>query len=75
MAVLPWWDRLNVLPEIPRSAPLVVRERARRRQLVSTILLVVAGFQLVSLPGAIIDHSPLALGTVVPTGCATRLFS
>ena len=38
MAVLQWWDRLNVLPELPRSAPLVVRESARRRQLVSTIL-------------------------------------
>jgi hypothetical protein len=65
MAVLQWWDRLNVLLELPGSAPLVARERARRRQLVSTILLVVAGFQLVSLPGAIIDHSPLALGTVI----------
>ena len=65
MAVLQWWDRLNVLLELPGSAPLVARESARRRQLVSTILLVVAGFQLVSLPGAIIDHSPLALGTVV----------
>ncbi len=65
MAVLQWWDRLNVLLELPGSAPLVARESARRRQLVSTILLVVAGFQLVSLPGTIIDHSPLALGTVV----------
>ena len=65
MAVLQWWDRLNVLLELPGSAPLVARERARRRQLVSTILLVVAGFQLVSLPGAISDHSPLALGTVI----------
>ncbi len=65
MAVLPWWDRLNVLPELLRSAPLVARESARRRQLVSTILLVVAGFQLVNLPGAMSDHSTLALGTVV----------
>jgi hypothetical protein len=29
------------------------------------ILLVVAGFQLVNLPGAVSDHSFLALGTVV----------
>ena len=65
MAVLPWWDRLHVRPELPRSVPLALREGARRRQLVSTILLVVAGFQLVSLPGAIKDQSPLALGTVV----------
>ncbi len=65
MAVLQWWNRSNVLPEIPKSAPLLVREITRRRQLVSTILLVVAGFQLVNLPGAIIDKSPPALGTVV----------
>src|SRR5215469_15059465 len=65
MAVFPWWDRLHVLPELPGSVPLALREGARRRQLVSTILLVVAGFQLVSLPGAIIDFSSLALGTVV----------
>jgi hypothetical protein len=65
MVVQQWWNRSNVLPEIPQSAPLRVREVARRRQLVSTILLVVAGFQLVNLPGAIIDRSPLALGTVV----------
>ncbi len=66
MAVFPWWDRLNILPELPRSVPLAVRESTRCRQLVSTILLVVAGFQLVSLPGAISDQSVLALGTVVP---------
>jgi hypothetical protein len=65
MAVKHWWDRVNLLPDISKSAPLLVREKARRRQLVSTILLVVAGFQLVSLPGAIIDFSSLALGTVV----------
>src|SRR5258708_24040672 len=65
MAVLPWWDDLNVLPELPGSVPLALRESARRRQLVSTILLVVAGFQLVNLPGALKDQSPLALGTVV----------
>ncbi len=65
MAVLPWWDRLNVLAELPGGIPLAVRESARRRRLVSTILLVVAGFQLVNLPGAIKDQSPVALGTVV----------
>jgi hypothetical protein len=65
MAVFLWWNRLHVLAELPGSVPLAMRERARRRQLVSTILLVVAGFQLVSLPGAISDQSLLALGTVV----------
>ncbi len=65
MAVLQWWNRSNVLPEIPQNAPMRVREITRRRQLVSTILLVVAGFQLVTLPGALIEKSPPALGTVV----------
>lgn len=65
MDVLSWRDRLNVLPELPGGTPLAVRESARRRQLVSTILLVVAGFQLVNLPGALKDQSPLALGTVI----------
>ncbi len=65
MAVLQWRDRVNLLPDTSKSAPLLVRERARRKQLVGTILLVVAGFQLVNLPGAIVDHDPLAFGTIV----------
>jgi hypothetical protein len=45
--------------------PLLVHERAQRRQLVSTILLIVAGLQLVDLPGALINHSSVAFGVVV----------
>src|SRR5258708_30420303 len=65
MAVLQWWDRVNLLPDLAKSAPGAVRESARRKQLVSTILLVVAGFQFVNLPGAIVDADPLALGTIM----------
>src|SRR5215472_1901603 len=65
MAVLQWWDRVNLLPDIPTSAPLAARESARRKQLVSTILLVVAAFQFVNLPGALVNPNPLAFGTIV----------
>jgi len=65
MAVLQWWDRVNLLPDISISAPLAARESARRKQLVSTILLVVAAFQFVNLPGALVEAHPLALGTIM----------
>jgi hypothetical protein len=65
MAVLQWWDRVNLLPDLSKSAPLAARESARRKQLVSTILLVVAAFQFVNLPGALVEAHPLALGTIV----------
>src|SRR5712692_8895255 len=65
MAVLQWWDRVNLLPDLSKSAPLAMRESPRRKQLVSTILLVVAGFQFVNLPGALVDAHPFALGTIV----------
>lgn len=65
MAILQWGNRINVLPEVSASAPLAVRESARRKHLVSTILLVIAGFQLVNLPGALVDRDPLAFGTII----------
>ena len=58
-------DRINILPEIPGSTPLAVRESARRKHLVGIILLVIAGFQLVNFPGALVDRDPLAFGTIV----------
>ncbi len=65
MAVLAWWSRITSLPEIPNSAPLALRDETRRRQLVHTILLVVACLQLAELPGAFINHSLITLGTGV----------
>jgi hypothetical protein len=58
MAVIQWWDRVNLLPDISKSAPLLVREKARRKQLVSTILLVVAGFNwsVCQVRLSILDH-------------------
>jgi hypothetical protein len=65
MAILQWGDRINAFPEIPASAPLTVRESVRRKHLVGIILLVIAGFQFVNLPGALVDRDLLAFGTIV----------
>lgn len=42
-----------------------MREEGRRRQIVSAVLLVIVLFQLVNLPGAILMHSFMAIGTVL----------
>jgi hypothetical protein len=52
-------------PEANLSQNLLIRERARRRQVVSLVLLVIIVFQLVDLPGAIMMHSMEAIGVVV----------
>ncbi len=65
MALLQWWDRLTSLPAATNQVPSMMRERARRRQLVSAVLLVVACFQLADLPGAVIQKSLVALLVVV----------
>jgi hypothetical protein len=51
--------------EISISQNLLIRERGRRRQVVSLVLLVIIVFQLVDLPGAIMMQSAEAIGTVV----------
>lgn len=40
------------------------REQTRRQRIVSIVLLVIVLFQLVDLPGAILSHSAMAIGTV-----------
>jgi hypothetical protein len=65
MAILQWEDRINIVPEILGNAPLAVRESARRKHLVGIILVVIAGFQFVNLPGALVDRDLLAFGTIV----------
>ena len=54
-----------LLAEISISQNLLIRERGRRRQVVSLVLLVVIVLQLVDLPGAIMMQSAEAVGTVV----------
>ncbi len=41
-----------------------IREHTRRQRIVSVVLVVIVLFQLVDLPGAIISHSAMAVGTV-----------
>jgi hypothetical protein len=76
MAVLPLADLATrkikaysasgpLAPEANLSQNLLIRERARRRQVVSLVLLVIIVFQLVDLPGAIMMQSTEAIGTVV----------
>ena len=42
-----------------------LREQVHRKQVVNAILLVIALFQLIDLPGAVLMKSPTAIGTVV----------
>lgn len=58
-------------PGYPKSNARIIvnagpdtREQTRRQQIVSVVLVVIVLFQLVELPGAIISHSAMAVGTV-----------
>ncbi len=66
----------SLAPETNLSQNLLIRERARRRQVVSLVLLVIIIFQLVDLPGAIMMNSMEAIGTVVLglVLCAVAMF-
>lgn len=55
----------NQTSEVVNSSDLPAREQVRRRQIVSTILLVIVLFQLVDLPGAVLTHSPSSIGIVI----------
>lgn len=76
MAVLPLADlatrkvrsyasQVNGAVAVNMNQNLMIRERARRRQVVSLVLMVIIVFQLVDLPGAIMMNSVEAIGTVV----------
>lgn len=51
--------------ELGTNPDLAAREQARRRQIVSGILVVIVLFQLVNFPGAIIMRSFIAVGTIL----------
>src|SRR6266849_3454350 len=46
------------------NAGPTIREHTRRQRIVSVVLVAIVLFQLVDLPGAIISHSAMAVGTV-----------
>jgi hypothetical protein len=65
MALLPTKDAPRSPSGITTNLGIAVREEARRKQVVSAILLVIVLFQLVDFPGAIMMHSFMAIGTVL----------
>ncbi|MEO6891091.1 MAG: hypothetical protein ABI456_16635 [Ktedonobacteraceae bacterium] len=65
MAVLPWLHQTESLLTVMKNPQVVERERVRRKQIVSTVLLVIVIFQLVNLPGALMSHSVMDIGTVL----------
>jgi len=65
MAVLPIKNRGESLVELEANAARLTREVDRRKQVVSVVLLVISIFQIINLPGAILMHSTMAIGTVV----------
>jgi hypothetical protein len=51
--------------ELMKHTSIALREKARRKQIVGAILLVIVVFQLVELPGALMMHTAMDIGTVV----------
>ena len=51
--------------EIMRHTSIALREQARRKQIVSAVLLVIVIFQFAQLPGALLMHTAMDIGTVV----------
>jgi len=71
MAILPLTDRTaqrnTAQPLAARTQNVyrVLREQVHRKQMVNIILMVIAAFQLIDLPGAIMMKSSTAVGTVI----------
>jgi hypothetical protein len=51
--------------ELMKHTSIALREKARRKQIVGAILLVIVIFQLFELPGALMMHTAMDIGTVV----------
>src|SRR5436305_11819468 len=51
--------------ELMRHTSIALREQARRKQIVSAVLLVIVIFQFAELPGALMMHTAIDIGTVV----------
>lgn len=65
MAVFPLKNRGESLVELQANAERLIRDGDRRKQVVNVVLLVITLFQVLNLPGAILMHSTMAIGTVV----------
>ena len=51
--------------ELMKDTSIALREQTRRKQIVSAVLLVIVIFQFAELPGALIMHTTMDIGTVV----------
>src|SRR6266567_7876674 len=51
--------------EFMKHTGIALREQARRKQIASAVLLVIVIFQLAELPGALIMHTAMDIGTVI----------
>lgn len=51
--------------ELMKHTSIALREQGRRKQIVSAVLLVIVVFQFAELPGALIMHTAMDIGTVV----------
>lgn len=79
MDISPEWKRLVAHPDgsaHSQGSSLSAHEYTRRRKLAQIILLVIASFQMVEIPGALVNHNLMALGTALlgATICAVALF-
>lgn len=73
--VLGWWHRRTALPEAPAAAPFAERDRVRRSQLASTIILGFMVSELLILPVGFFDTATLyaILGALASSGLALLL--
>lgn len=65
MKLFPTENALKQEVELMRHTSIALREQARRKQIVSAVLLVIIIFQFLELPGALMMHTAMDIGTVV----------
>ena len=65
MKLFPTEHTLQQEVELMKHTSVALREQARRKQIVSAVLLVIVIFQFAELPGALLMHTAMDIGTVV----------
>ena len=65
MAALNWRDSAGTALRVSQDLSLAVRERTRRKEVISMVLLVIVVFQLVDLPGALLTHNNMDFLSIV----------
>lgn len=65
MAALNWRESAETALRVSQDLSLAVRERTRRKEVISMVLLVIVVFQLVDLPGALVTHNNMDFLSIV----------